>query len=91
MNKSFYSTVTTKGQTTLPKAIRAALGIKPRDKLKYTLKNGVLTVEVINLDIDDLIGSFKPLPGADVSDWDKVRQEAWDEAVRDRVRRMNGE
>ena len=29
------STITAKGQTTVPKDIRAALGLKPGDKLRY--------------------------------------------------------
>jgi AbrB family looped-hinge helix DNA binding protein len=31
------STVTTKGQTTLPKEVRKALGLQPGDKLRYIL------------------------------------------------------
>jgi len=89
VKERYYSTVTSKGQTTVPRAVRDALGVKAHDKLMYTIANGEVAVEAINMDIEDLIGTFKPLPGADVSDWDKVRQEAWDEVVRNRVRRMN--
>lgn len=31
------STVTIKGQTTLPKAVRAALGIAPGDRVRYVI------------------------------------------------------
>ena len=31
------STITAKGQTTVPRDIRAALGLKPGDKLRYLL------------------------------------------------------
>ncbi len=34
------SMVTAKGQTTLPKAVRAALKLKPGDKLRYLLLDG---------------------------------------------------
>jgi len=34
------STLTTKGQTTLPRAVRAALGLKSGDKLRYVVMNG---------------------------------------------------
>lgn len=34
------STVTTKGQTTLPKDVRKALGLQPGDKLRYLLLDG---------------------------------------------------
>ena len=34
------STLTTRGQTTLPRAVRQALGLKPGDKLRYVLLDG---------------------------------------------------
>ena len=34
------STVTTKGQTTLPKAVRSALGIAPGDRVRYVILDG---------------------------------------------------
>lgn len=38
------STVTTKGQTTLPKDVRKALGLKPGDKLRYILLDGEVRI-----------------------------------------------
>jgi AbrB family looped-hinge helix DNA binding protein len=38
------STVTAKGQTTLPKDVRAALSIKPGDKLRYLLLDGEVRI-----------------------------------------------
>ena len=36
------STVTSRGQTTLPKAVRTALGVKPGDRIRYVvLEDGV--------------------------------------------------
>ncbi len=32
------STITAKGQTTLPKSVRAALGLQPGDKLRYLIR-----------------------------------------------------
>jgi bifunctional DNA-binding transcriptional regulator/antitoxin component of YhaV-PrlF toxin-antitoxin module len=88
MKQWYDSTLTTKGQTTVPRAVREALGAKPHDKLRFSIENGHVSVEALNMDIEDLFGKFKPVPGADVSDWDKVRQDAWDEVVKDRIRRM---
>lgn len=34
------STITMKGQTTLPKEVRQALGLQPGDKLRYLLLDG---------------------------------------------------
>ena len=41
-----HSTVTSKGQTTIPGAIRAALKIKPGDKLEYVVDGDHATVRV---------------------------------------------
>lgn len=34
------STVTTKGQTTLPKQVRSALGLRPGDRVRYVILDG---------------------------------------------------
>ena len=41
-----HSTVTSKGQTTIPEQIRKALGIKPGDKLEYELEEDRATIRV---------------------------------------------
>ncbi len=38
------STVTTKGQTTLPKDVRKLLGLQPGDKLRYILLDGEVRI-----------------------------------------------
>jgi len=41
-----HSTVTRKGQTTIPGTIRKALRIKPGDKLEYLLEGDQVTIRV---------------------------------------------
>jgi len=41
-----HSTVTSKGQTTIPEKIRKTLGIKPGDKLEYEVEGGYVTIRV---------------------------------------------
>ena len=41
-----HSTVTSKGQTTIPRQIRKALRIKPGDKLEYMVEGDHVTVRV---------------------------------------------
>jgi antitoxin PrlF len=41
-----HSTVTRKGQTTIPGGIRKALRIKPGDKLEYTVEGDHVTIRV---------------------------------------------
>jgi antitoxin PrlF len=41
-----HSTVTSKGQTTIPGKVRKALRIKPGDKLEYTVEGDRVTIRV---------------------------------------------
>ncbi len=41
-----HSTVTSKGQTTIPEKIRKALRIKPGDKLEYEVEGDRATIRV---------------------------------------------
>lgn len=56
-----FATVTSKGQTTIPKDIRAAANLKAGDRIHFTvLEDGTIIVRVKNRSIRDI--SFKP-PG----------------------------
>ena len=56
-----FATVTSKGQTTIPKSIRAAANLKAGDRIHFTvLVDGTIIVRVKNRSIRDI--SFKP-PG----------------------------
>jgi antitoxin PrlF len=49
------ATLTSKGQTTIPKEIRDSLGLKAQDKLSFTqLPNGTVIMRVKNKSILDL-------------------------------------
>lgn len=56
------STVTSKGQTTIPKELRDALGIKDGTPLRWKLENGVLTVRPKTKRIEDFAGLLGPPP-----------------------------
>jgi AbrB family looped-hinge helix DNA binding protein len=62
------STLTSKGQTTIPKDIRDSLGIKSGDRMSFTLMpDGTVLLRVKNKSVMSLAGSLrkkgrKPLP-----------------------------
>lgn len=70
------STVTAKGQTTLPKDVRAALSIKPGDKLRYLVLDGEVRILKAR-SILDLKGVLKRSGQAPVS------LDAMEEAIAD--------
>ena len=53
------SIVTTKGQTTIPKAIRAFLKLEAKDKIFYQVENDKVIMRPLKGDILDLRGSVK--------------------------------
>jgi len=65
------SIVTSKGQTTIPKEIRAFLKLKPKDRLFYFIEEGKVILKPLQGDILELRGSVpaRQLP----EDFDAVR------------------
>ena len=67
------ATLTSKGQTTIPKAIRDSLGMRPGDRLTFTLlPGGTVLMRVKNKRLMALAGSLrkkgrKPIPLAELS------------------------
>ena len=57
---SLQSTVTSKGQTTIPKELRDALGIKEGTHLRWKLESGVLTVRAKTKRLEDFVPMVPP-------------------------------
>jgi len=54
------STLTSKGQTTVPKAIRESLRLKPGDRITFTpMPDGTVLMRVKNKSIMSLAGSLR--------------------------------
>ncbi|MGQ0640615.1 MAG: AbrB/MazE/SpoVT family DNA-binding domain-containing protein [Gemmatimonadaceae bacterium] len=68
--------LTSKGQITVPKDVREALGVQTGDRIAFTIRrDGTVTVAADIIDIRSLRGSVK-------SDVRGVTVEAMDEAIR---------
>ena len=52
------STVTSKGQTTLPRDVRAALGLKPGDQVRYVILGGEVRLLKAR-PVNELAGSLR--------------------------------
>lgn len=77
------STVTTKGQVTIPSKLRKALDLSPGKRVAFRLEDGKITLEPIRDDITAAFGLLKARRGVSV----EKMNEAIEEAVVERFRR----
>ena len=56
------SKATSKGQTTIPKQVRDAMGIKDGTPLSWTYEDGRLTVQAKTKRLEDFVGILGPPP-----------------------------
>lgn len=55
------ATLTSKGQITVPKPVREALGVRPGDRLAFHIhEDGTVTVEAETIDLRSLRGTIRP-------------------------------
>jgi antitoxin PrlF len=74
------ATVTSKGQVTIPKVIRDAMGVRPGDRVRFTHRDdGSVVVECETVDVRSLKGSLKGIASR------AVTVEEMDEAILDAV------
>jgi AbrB family looped-hinge helix DNA binding protein len=59
--QEFISTITSKGQVTVPIEIRRALGLKPQDKVIFRVVQGKVEVEPLPMTLEEAYGSVPPL------------------------------
>ena len=55
------TTLTSKGQVTIPKAIRDELGLKPSDKVQFFSENGRVMVRKAYPSLEEVAGSLPAL------------------------------
>ena len=77
------STLTSKGQVTVPVEVRRHLGLSPSDKVEWVIGKGgrVEMRPTRQLTILDLEGILPALPGRETEDFDDWIAEAMDDAV----------
>lgn len=70
--------ITSKGQVTIPVAIRRALGLDPGDELIFEIEPGLGRAQVRKAaDFVALAGSVPVPPELAHADWESIRSAAW--------------
>lgn len=58
--KEIITTITQRGQVTVPAEVRRALGVKPRDKIAFRLEDGAVRLSAVTFTLESAYGSVEP-------------------------------
>jgi AbrB family looped-hinge helix DNA binding protein len=70
------TTITQRGQVTIPAEVRRVLGVKPRDKVTFTILDGEVRLAPVSLTLESAYGSVKPSKRPE--DFDQISRAAKD-------------
>ena len=82
--REYVSSVSPKGQITLPAEVRRKLGVKPKDKVAMTIDHGQITVTPLGSGIETSYQAVPALPHS-LSD-QELTDIAWEDHVEDEAR-----
>ena len=74
--REFFSSVSPKGQVTLPVEVRRRWGIKPRDRVTFLVEDGSVTLVPAQSPLDESYGAVPPLkPALSVEEMTEIAAE----------------
>jgi AbrB family looped-hinge helix DNA binding protein len=74
------ATLTSKGQITIPKEVRDALGLDAGDRVYFQVREGGAVMTKV-FDFIELAGSVPVPPELRAVPWRRIREQAWREAT----------
>jgi AbrB family looped-hinge helix DNA binding protein len=86
--REYVAKVTSKGQLTLPAAVRRQLGIEPGDQVSITLSNEHAEVRRLKHSVMSVFQSIPTPPGLITGDFDDLIEEAMADHAGELIRRM---
>lgn len=87
--KATISTISSKGQITIPAEVRRHLGVGASDKISVVITDeGRVELQPVRYTLEDVIASISPLPNESLDLEREIAEAMEDEAIR-RARRMN--
>lgn len=58
--KEIVTTITQRSQVTIPAEVRRVLGVRPRDKVAFTIEGNVVHLAPVSFSLESVYGSVKP-------------------------------
>lgn len=87
--REIVTTMTQRGQVTVPAEVRRLLGLKPRDKVAFEIVDGEVRISRPRFTLETVFGSVKPLKRTDSIE-EIIRQSREERAER-AIRKMERE
>ena len=85
--KDMFSSVSPKGQVTIPAEIRRLLGVGPRDKVAFRVDDGKVRIMPARYNVESLYGSVMPLKRPE--DFKELRRRAKEEHTQRVISKMH--
>lgn len=90
--KEIISTITSKGQVTIPSEVRKELGVGTRDKIAFVLDDGGVRIRPVKFPtLESVFGSVPHLGRPTTADLDAEIEDAMEEAIARKLERWRGE
>lgn len=87
--KELVTTMTERGQVTVPAEVRRLLGLRPKDKVAFTIDDGVVRIKPVEFTVQSAYRSIKPLVrGLDTEEMICEAMEEWAEEQAEKTMRM---
>lgn len=88
--QQFTASTTQRNQVTIPAEVRRRLGIKPRDKVAFTIDDaGTVRLAAAQFSLESAFGSVRP--SARPEDFEQLSRAVKDEKAIDTARELRGE
>ena len=85
--REFTTTITQRGQVTIPAEVRRVLGVKHRDKVAFTIEDGEVRLAPASFTLESAYGSVKPSKKSE--DFEEISRAAKDEKAERTVRELS--
>jgi len=79
--KEIVSTITSKGQVTIPVEVRRHLGLDTGAKIAFVIDPDGVRVRPVRFTLESIFGSIEPLPGTTTEDFERQIEETTEEAT----------
>jgi antitoxin PrlF len=83
----FVTTLTQRSQVTVPAEVRRVLGLKPRDRIAFTVEGSEVRLVPVKHTLESVFGAIEPLTDGP-QDFDEQIREAKEERAEQTVRKM---